>query len=294
MERIVSFGFLAPPTILITLCVVGALIALRWRIAGLAVLLASSLVLFAVATPAVSSWLLRQAEAGLPSQVDFRGAQAIVVLGGGMRPGTAARFPIGCATARMSAWHLPPTPITSCICRSRSAAGRRHGHASEAALMKAALESEFGVPVAWLEDQSLTTWENAVFSAAMLHKAGIDKIVVVTHRWHLPRALRSFERAGMPALPWPSPRPRRSAAVCRTICRAWAGCRIVFTGCTNSSAGFITDCAIDRRLRRTILSRRMGAGLATTGDGQIEARGGDRDASPGPDRGSPQASRTYR
>src|SRR3954468_8428180 len=93
MERFVSFGFLAPPTILITLCVVGALLALRWRVAGLAIVLTASLTLFAVATPAVSSWLLRQAEAGVPSQVDFSGAQAIVVLGGGMRVGNGGTIP---------------------------------------------------------------------------------------------------------------------------------------------------------------------------------------------------------
>jgi uncharacterized SAM-binding protein YcdF (DUF218 family) len=206
MERIVSFGFLAPPTVLITLCVVGALIALRWRIAGLAVVLAASFALFAVATPAVSSWLLRRAEAGIPSQVDFSGAQAIVVLGGGVRLVNGAAIPdrlrdrsyerLALVTDAYHELHLPvavsggiPSP----------------GHASESALMKAALESEFGVPVTWSEEQSGTTWENGVFSAEMLRKAGIGKVVVVTHRWHLPRALRSFERAGMPAVPWPAP-----------------------------------------------------------------------------------------
>jgi uncharacterized SAM-binding protein YcdF (DUF218 family) len=212
MERIVSFGFLAPPTVLITLCVVGALIALRWRIAGLAVVLAASFTLFAVATPAVSSWLLRQAEAGVPSQVDFGGAQAIVVLGGGMRAGNGDAIPdrlrdrsyerLALATDAYHELHLP-------VAVSGGPPPTRH--ASEAALMKAALESEFGVPVIWIEDQSLTTWENAVFSAEMLHKAGINKIVVVTHRWHLPRALHSFARAGMPALPWLAPAtPSRS------------------------------------------------------------------------------------
>src|SRR5919107_3343171 len=93
MERILSFGFLAPPTVLITLCVVGALIALRWRLVGLALVLAASLTLFAVATPAVSSWLLRRAEAGVPRQVDFDGAQAIVVLSGEMRVGNGADIP---------------------------------------------------------------------------------------------------------------------------------------------------------------------------------------------------------
>lgn len=206
MERIVSFGFLAPPTVLITLCVVGALIALRWRLAGIAVVLAASLTLFAVATPAVASWLLRQAEAGVPQRVDFQGAQAIVVLGGGMRTGNGAAIAdrlrdrsyerLVLATDAYHDLHLP-VAVSGGVSSSR--------HASEAALMKAALESEFGIPVTWTEDQSGTTWENAVFTAEILRKAGIDKIVVVTHRWHLSRALRSFERAGMQAVPWPAP-----------------------------------------------------------------------------------------
>jgi uncharacterized SAM-binding protein YcdF (DUF218 family) len=205
MERLVSFGFLAPPTVLITLCIVGALIALRWRAAGLALVLAASLALYAVATPAVSSWLLRRAEAGVPRRVDFRGAQAIVVLGGEVRAGDGADIPdrlggrsyerLAFATDAYHELHLPVAV----------SGGRPSGlRESEASLMKAALESEFGVPVTWTEDQSRTTWENAVFTADLLRRAGIGKIVVVTHRWHLPRAIRSFERAGMPAVPWPT------------------------------------------------------------------------------------------
>jgi uncharacterized SAM-binding protein YcdF (DUF218 family) len=205
MERIISFGFLAPPTVLITLCVVGALIALRWRVAGLAVVLAASLTLFAVATPAVSSWLLRRAEAGVPRQVDFNGAQAIVVLSGETHVGNGADIPdrlggrtyerLALATDAYHQLHLP-VAVTG---------GRASDQGtSEAALMKTALETEFGVPVTWTEDRSRTTWENAVFSADMLRKAGIGKVVLVTHRWHLPRAVRSFERAGMRVVPWPA------------------------------------------------------------------------------------------
>jgi uncharacterized SAM-binding protein YcdF (DUF218 family) len=206
MERILSFGFLAPPTVLITLCVVGALIALRWRLAGLALVLASSLALFAVATPAVSSWLLRWAEDGVPRQVDFRGAQAIVVLGGEVRTGNDAGIPDrlgGRAYERLAlatdAYHELHLPIAV-------SGGRPSGRRiSEGALMKAALETEFGVPVTWNEYQSRTTWENAVFTAALLRKSGIRKVVVVTHRWHLPRAIDSFEKAGMEPVPWPAP-----------------------------------------------------------------------------------------
>jgi uncharacterized SAM-binding protein YcdF (DUF218 family) len=206
MERLFSFGFLAPPTVLITLCVLGALIAFKWRVVGLAVVLAASLALFAVATPVVSSWLLRRAETGVPRQVDFDGAQAIVVLGGGARLGDGAEIPdrlharsferVAFAMDAYRRLHLPVA-----VTGGRPAEQRT----TEGALMKAALESEFGVPVTWNEDQSRTTWENAVFTAALLRKAGIGKVVIVTHRWHLPRALRSFERAGMRAVPWPAP-----------------------------------------------------------------------------------------
>lgn len=205
MERIVSFGFLAPPTVLITLCVVGALLALRWRRAGLMLVLASSLTLFAFATPAVSSRLLRQAEAGVPRNVDFQGAQAIVVLGAGVRGGNGADIPdrlnarsyerLALAADAVHKLHLP-VAVTG---------GRPDGlHSTEGGLMKAALESEFGVPVKWAEEDSRTTWENAVFTAAMLRKDGIGKIVVVTNRWHLPRAMRAFARTGTQALPWPA------------------------------------------------------------------------------------------
>jgi uncharacterized SAM-binding protein YcdF (DUF218 family) len=206
MERIVSFGFLAPPTILITLCVIGALIALKWRLVGLGLVLAASLALFAVATPVVSSWLLRRAEAGVPRQVDFDGAQAIVVLGGEVRRGDGGEIPDRLGGRTFERLVLAAEAYRRLGLPVAVTGGRPSGQGtSEGALMKAALESEFGVPVAWNEEQSRTTWENAVFTAALLRKEGVSKVVVVTHRWHLRRAVRSFERAGMRAAPWLAP-----------------------------------------------------------------------------------------
>ena len=72
--------------------------------------------------------------------------------------------------------------------------------------MKAALETDFAVPVAWSEDASRTTWENAVFTARLLRPAGIETVVLVSQAWHLPRAIWAFERVGVAALPWPAPR----------------------------------------------------------------------------------------
>ncbi len=41
-----------------------------------------------------------------------------------------------------------------------------------------------------------TTHENAVRTIALLKPAGIDHIVLVTHGYHMPRALRDFSDAG--------------------------------------------------------------------------------------------------
>lgn len=207
MERFISYGFLAPPTILITLCFLGALIALRWRRLGVALALAASLGLFIASTPIVSSWLLRRAEAGLPRDVDFREAQAIVVLGGEVRLGDGADQPdrLGPRAYErlvfaVDAYRWLRLPIAV-------SGGRGPGaRVSEGALMKAALEREFAVPVAWNEEESRTTWENAVLTARLLRPAGITTVVLVTHAWHLPRALWTFERVGLRALPWPAPR----------------------------------------------------------------------------------------
>ena len=66
-----------------------------------------------------------------------------------------------------------------------------------AALMRDVLEGEFAAPVSWTEEHSRTTRENARLSAEILHEAGITRVYLVTHAWHMPRARRSFEATGL-------------------------------------------------------------------------------------------------
>jgi uncharacterized SAM-binding protein YcdF (DUF218 family) len=207
MEHLVSFGILAPPTIFIALCLAGALIAPVCRRTGIALSLASSLCLFGAATPAVSSYLLWQVESTLPRNTDLGAAQAIVVLGGGVRSGDGGDIPDELGALSLERVVLAAEAYRRLHLPVAVSGGRVGGaHASEGSLMKAALEADFAVPVGWNEDRSRTTWENALYTARLLQPNKLTTIVVVTQAWHLPRALWSFERAGFKALPWPAPR----------------------------------------------------------------------------------------
>ena len=60
------------------------------------------------------------------------------------------------------------------------------------------LAREAGVPetAVLLETESRNTFENAAYTARLLHAIGKPRIVLVSDRAHLPRAARLFRRAG--------------------------------------------------------------------------------------------------
>jgi cyclophilin family peptidyl-prolyl cis-trans isomerase len=64
-----------------------------------------------------------------------------------------------------------------------------------------------GVPAETIvrERCSLSTRENARFTAALLRRRGMRRVIVVTCDWHLPRALAAFRRAGLEVEGAPAP-----------------------------------------------------------------------------------------
>ena len=75
---------------------------------------------------------------------------------------------------------------------------------SEAQQMRVVLEQDFHVPVRWIEDGSDNTFENALYSFRLLQSAGIHKIYLVTHAWHMPRSADIFRRAGFEVIEAPT------------------------------------------------------------------------------------------
>jgi uncharacterized SAM-binding protein YcdF (DUF218 family) len=60
------------------------------------------------------------------------------------------------------------------------------------------------VPVMLTEEHSRTTAENAANVAPLLREHGIHRILLVTHAWHMPRAMWAFQHSGIQAIPAPT------------------------------------------------------------------------------------------
>lgn len=202
--KILLGGLLLPPVNALLLFAVAAVFRKRRWSFGLAVL--AGMLMFAQCLPPVSGGLLATLEdrAG-PVLTEADGAQAIVILGSGLRisaedyGGDTAnersliRLRYGAIVARR---HQLPVLVSG---------GRPWpAHRAEADVIGDILEQEFDVPVRWREVRSRDTADNAKFSAAMLRAAGVRRIVLVTQAFHMPRARRLFEAAGLEVLPAPT------------------------------------------------------------------------------------------
>ena len=76
----------------------------------------------------------------------------------------------------------------------------QEGSTSEAKVAAKIAADEFARPIRWIESESRDTRENATLTMALLKPAGINHIVLVTHGFHMRRALRAFTAAAGPGI----------------------------------------------------------------------------------------------
>lgn len=202
MRELLSYSFIVPPTIFIVICLAGAAISLaRPRIGAIVTIISASL-LYLCATPLVSTFLIGRLEALVPSKPDFAGAQAIVVLGGdeqhfsGTDDEAVGQLTLERLEAAAELHRRTGLPILV------SGGTLDDSAVSLARLMQRALTQTFLVPVKWVEDKSLNTFQNALYSAKILENDDIRSVIVVTQAWHMPRALLSFNKVGLHAVPF--------------------------------------------------------------------------------------------
>ncbi|MDP1654456.1 MAG: YdcF family protein [Rhodocyclaceae bacterium] len=191
-----------PPVGPLLLIFLGIVLVRGWPRAGRLLATLGFLALCGLSMPYVASSLVQIL--GKDQPLDLIGpidAQAIVVMGGGVRPQapeyggdtlgrlTLERVRYGALVARKTGL---PVLVTG---------GSVSDTTPEAVLMKRSLEEEFGISVRWSEPRSRNTHENAVFSAAILEEAGVSRIILVAHSFDMRRAKAEFMDAGLDVIP---------------------------------------------------------------------------------------------
>ena len=198
-----SFGYdlagtiLLPPLNLIIFSGVG-LVIFRSNLRACRMLAFLTLaLLYVLSTPYLVNMALSRFEAA-PLHANLDHPDAIVVLGGGSEY-TKERL---LHAARL--YRQAGLPI---LVSGGGPLGRRDSETGE---MKAVLESDFNVPVKWVEAASDSTYENAVNSADMLKGENVHSILLVTNAWHMPRASFAFRKAGFAVTESPVQEQNRS------------------------------------------------------------------------------------
>jgi uncharacterized SAM-binding protein YcdF (DUF218 family) len=194
---------LLPPLALVTLLAAGLIVHRRHPRLAMSLILLAAIALYALSTPWVSGVLLKSLEISAPlDPVQLQGVDAIVVLGGGRRLdateyGHDTLNGLALERLRYGA-HLHRASGLPLLVTGGKPGG---GTLSEGRIMQQILQDEYGLAARWVEDAAETTWDNARLSATLLQQDGLRRIALVTHAWHLRRAVPQFEAQGLEVVP---------------------------------------------------------------------------------------------
>lgn len=199
--RAILPALLLPPVgfALLTLC--GCVVMAWRRRLGCMLVVGGALGILLMATPYADAQLRHSLERGLggirsdvaPAAIVVLGAETVLGPSGAeIGPLTLERLRAGAALERRTGL---PLLVTGGVLA--------FGQPPVARLMARSLLEDFQTPAHWIEEEAATTHENATRSTAMLRAAGIGGVFIVTHGWHMKRALDEFTAAGMAATPAP-------------------------------------------------------------------------------------------
>ena len=186
-------SLILPPASLVLLSIIGLLLLRRWPRTARVLLWSVTACWLLLSLPVVERCLIRSLHTPTLTNQNATAAQAIVILGGGIKRATPEdgdslstfaleRVRYGAILAKR--FHLPVL-VTG---------GSVYGGSAEGDVMAQVLRNDFGVEVRWIEKRSLHTEDNARYSAAMLQQDHIDTVLLVTQDFHMPRALRECRR----------------------------------------------------------------------------------------------------
>jgi uncharacterized SAM-binding protein YcdF (DUF218 family) len=205
-----------PPTSFFVLLFVGLLLRRRWPGLGRIFLSILLLVVYLATTPFLAGELMAPLQTFGPVDLENPDpeVEAILVLGAGVyfdapeyRPsegtemGVDAPDSLSLQRAEYAAYLAKATgkPVMVSGGPTDLSDGR-----TLAQVMQITLQRDFGVSVRWVEDRSDNTKTNVMLSASLLREQGIRRIYLVTHAWHMPRAIIAFEQSGIDVVPAPT------------------------------------------------------------------------------------------
>lgn len=239
------FWLLAQPLSLAFLLLLLGLLAgfVRWRRLQTGALVLSALLLFLTLFTSTGSVLLQVLEERIArAELPAGGPGCIIMLGGGVEAeviGARGGFEMNQAGDRFVetlrlARDFPDARILVSG-GDGSLSGTYEGDATVAIRFFAA----FGIPQERLirETESRTTFENVANTRALLAENGLDRCLLVTSAFHMPRSVGLFRKHGIDVLPWPTDyrttgraglaldftQPSTNSQLTTTALREWTG-----------------------------------------------------------------------
>jgi len=199
---------LTPPAANLVLILLGLLLLFRFRRTGIALCVVGTLSLWLLSTAVVSTTLARALEVypALDSKNLPDGVPLAIVVAGAGHYDLAAEYQVSApddgALERLHYAAFLHRQTDLPLLLTGGPMNRRQDIHSE--VLASSLRDQFDIEARWLETSSATTWQNALFSAEILLPQQIDTIVLVTHAYHMQRAVLLFEWAGFTVIPAPT------------------------------------------------------------------------------------------
>jgi uncharacterized SAM-binding protein YcdF (DUF218 family) len=193
-------SLILPPTGPLLLAILGVMLIKRRPRLARACLIAAIATLWLLATPVISDALVEWAERYPPLVItSASGAQAIVILGGGGERAFAPEYGGPAADPTL----LERLSYGAYLARKTGLPILVTGFHIEAVAMQASLQRNFDLTPRWVDGDAYDTFENASNSVQLLGRAGIHRIILVTHATHMWRAVHEFSAAGIEVVPAP-------------------------------------------------------------------------------------------
>ena len=202
-------ALLLPPVPWLLLVLLGARLMMWRRFAGWLLILVSVSGLWLGACSGVGEAMVRALIAPPPplsaeqvavlkkAAAGGKPGVVVLILGGGREAvapeyGVASLRPTSLERLRYGVWLSRQTGAPMMFSGGLGHADADGSAEAEADIAADIAQREFLRPLRWVESKSRDTRENARYSVAQLRELDVTQVVLVTHGWHMPRALRAF------------------------------------------------------------------------------------------------------